>query len=825
MKNFSEVLDNLNEKGVELWFEGDTLRFLAPKGALQEDDRAMLVGNKVEVVNILKQRAFGQKTVYPLAHSQRALWFIHQSAPDNSAYHVAFSARIRSDFNMEAFGRAVQALVDRHSSLRTTYSNHNGEPVQEIHGYMKCRLQVRDASSTDEVALKDMVVKAYKEPFDLEKGHLLRVHVFVRSENDHVLLIKAHHIACDGWSLMLLLDELRALYAANIAGTAATLPRPIEFTKYIEWQRTMIEGESGERLFSFWQKQLNGELPVLNLPTDKPHPPTLSYNGATHPFVIDADLTARLKSLAREQRTTLFTALLASFQVLLHRYTGQEDILIGSPTYGRSSTDFSSIVGDLINTVTFRGKLSGNSTFIDFLADTRRNVLEVLEHQDFPFPLLVEKLRPDRDSSRSPVYQALFILQKFYHAQDLQKWMAKGDSDNKADFGGLKIEPFMIPQQEGQIEVVLEMTESDGQLFGNFKYNNDIYEAETVNRWVGNFKILLEDITSNPGKRLSELPLLTETERHQLLVEWNNTQTTYPQNVCLHQLFEDQVKRTPDTIAVVSEGGQLTYWELDQRANQLAHQLCNLGVMPDSIVGVFMDRSIELVIALLGVLKAAGAYLPLDPSYPGERLRFMLEDTDVQVLLTQPHLKEELPQHKAKIVCLENGSTLNNDEPIGRPHTEARPANLAYVIYTSGSTGLPKGVLISHGAIVNHCWDIIAHYELVPRDRVFQFASLNFDASLEQILPTLVAGARLVLRDAETWTTEDFNQKITDMGLTVVNLPPVYWDQWAETLLKTGAVALNTSLRLVIVGGDVMAPESLYLWQQTPMKDVRLLNA
>ena len=776
MKNFSEVLDDLNEKGVELWFEGDTLRFRAPKGALQEDDRAMLVKNKAGVINILKQRAFGQKLVYPLIHSQRALWFIHQVAPDSAAYHVAFSARIRSDFNMEAFGQAVQAVVDRHSSLRTTYTIHNGEPVQEIHGYMKCRLQVRDASGAGEVELKDMVVKAYKEPFDLEKGNLLRVHVFVRSENDHVLLINAHHIACDGWSAMLLLDELRALYAAKIAGTTATLPHPTEFNKYIEWQRTMLEGESGQRLFSFWQKKLNGELPILSLPADRPRPSTLSYNGSTHPFAIDADLTARLKSLAREQRSTLFTTLLASFYVMLHRYTGQEDILIGSPTYGRSRIDFSSIVGDLINTVTFRGKLSGNSTFIDFLADTRRNVLEVLEHQDYPFPLLVEKLCPDRDSSRSPIYQALFILQKFSHAQDLQKWMAKGDSGNKADFGGLKIEPFMIPQQEGQIEIVLEMTESGGQLFGNFKYNNDIYEAETINCWVGSFKILLEDITSNPGQRLSQIAVLTKAERHQLLVEWNATQKDYPTDKTLLQLFEEQAQRTPEATAVVCAGRSLNFTELNCKANQVAHYLRALGVQPDSIVGICVDRSLDMVVGLLGILKAGGAYAPFDPHFPADRIEFMLQDSNSRILITQSHLQGNVGEFSGEVIYIDSDWDRISKEKDTNPKLPAGPSDLAYVIYTSGSTGKPKGVQIPHRALVNFLCSMRAEPGLKSTDTLLSVTTMSFDIfGLELFLP-LITGAKVVIAEQDD-TLDGFRlaNLLKDFDVSVMQATPSTW--------------------------------------------------
>ena len=799
MTTISELLADLAKRNVELWFEGDTLRFRAPKGALREDDRALLIGQKTEVIRLLKQRARKQIEAIPLAYSQRALWFIHQAAPECAAYHVAFSARICSEFDMEAFGSAVQALVDRHSSLRTTYAALDGGVVQQVHGYMECPLQVRQAKGVDIGELKELVVNAYREPFDLQKGPLLRAHIFVRGKKDDVLLLTAHHIACDGWSFMLLLDELRVLCAANKARTSPALPRPkSEFASYVEWQRQMTGSETGEKLFSYWQNKLSGELPVLNLPTDRPRPPIQTYNGSTHPFTIDADLTEKLKSLAREQGSTLFTALLAAFQVLLHRYTGQEDILVGTPTYGRNRPEFSNLVGDLINTVALRGDLSGNPTFTEFLDQVRDIALEALEHQDYPFPLIVERLRLARDLSRSPIYQSLFILQKFGLASDLEKFLTSS-SASRMDFGGIEIEPFFIPQQEGQLELVLEVGESGSQLFGNFKYNTDLFDARTVERMAGNFKVLLESVTTDPGRRISELALLTEAEHHKLLVEWNTTQAAYPAGKTLGQLFEGQAGRTPDAVAVGCQGVELSYGELNRRVNQLTGYLRELEVGPGVFVGVCMERSVDMVVGLLAVLKAGGAYVPLDPGFPKDRLEFMLQDSGAPILLTQSELSGELTGYKGKVVCVDTDWEKIAEGGTEDPETVGSAEDLAYVIYTSGSTGKPKGVQISQRALVNFLYSMRREPGLTSEDTVLSVTTISFDIFGLELYVPLITGAKVVLVGREDAADgARLIQLLREFKATMMQATPATW----RLLLQAGWEG-ERSLR-IFCGGEAL---------------------
>jgi amino acid adenylation domain-containing protein len=799
MEMISEFLEDLARRNVELWFEGDALRWRAPKGELKEDDRTLLTSKKAEVIHMLKQSGLTQIETFPLAYGQRALWYINQSAPESAAYNVAFSARICSEFNMDALRQAIQALVDRHSSLRTTYAVLDGEPIQQVHGYMVCPLQIRQVINMDIGVLKDLVVDSYRAPFDLEKGPLLRAQIFVRDIKDYILLLSAHHIACDGWSMMVLIEELRKLYSAYQTRTPLALPRFIsEFAPYVEWQRKMIEGETGDRLFSFWQQQLRGELMALNLPTDKLRPPTLSYNGATHSFTIGEILTASLKSLARNQGATLFTLLVAAFHVLLHRYTGQGDILIGSPTYGRNRLEFSGIVGDLINTVVLRGNLTGNPPFRDFLAHMRHVVLEALEHQDYPFSLLVEKLRLDRDLSRSPIYQTLFILQNFDLSPDLERFLISGNAI-RMDFGGIELEPFPIFQQEGQMELVLEMVETGGQLFGNLKFNTDLFTADSISRMASHFVRLLESIVTDPKQRLSELTLLTELERHQILVEWNATGTPYLTDKTFVQLFEEQVGQTPEAVAVICKGTNLTYAELNRKANQLASYLRELGVGPDALVGICMERSVDMVVGLLGVLKAGGAYVPLDPSFPMDRLQFMLEDSGAPILLTESALSDNLAGYKGKVVCVDSDwkrISIKSDVDLA-PLSGVN--HLAYVIYTSGSTGQPKGVQIPHRALVNFLYSMRRTPGLSSEDTVLSVTTISFDIfGLELFLP-LVTGAKVVLVERDDAADgARLIELLRESGASVMQATPATW----RLLLQAGWEG-ERSLK-ILCGGEAL---------------------
>jgi len=777
-------------------------------------EQSMPVGND----NITLMTPETPESFHPLSLGQQALWFLYQMAPESVAYNVCNTALICQTIDINFLNRAWQKVVHRHPILRTTYTAYKGKPFQIINEQLECYLQVRDASNWSEEYLKEQISLEIDHTFNLEEDPVARLNLFTRSAQKHILLLTGHHIAGDLWSSDQIFNELRLWYAAETEQVSLeqiedSLPKNTPYTQFVHWQSEMLSGPKGEKLWEYWQKQLSGELPIVNLPTDRPRPPVQSYRGETHIFRLNEELIRGLGEVARATGTTLYKLMLAAYFALLYRYTDQEDILVGTPMLGRPGREFKGVVGYFVNSVVLRASLSGNLTFKDLLAQLSSTVKEAQRHQDYPFSLLVEKLQPQRDPSRSPLFQVSFTWQK-------QRWCQSGKEL------GFKMEPYPLGHQPGaSFDLDLMVMEIGEVIQVCWQYNTDLFDGATIARMAGHFQTLLEGIVANPDRRLSELPLLTATERHQLLVEWNDTKTEYPSDKCVHQLFEAQVERSPDAVAVVFEGEKLTYQELNARANQLARYLQGLGVQPEQLVGLYVERSLNTIVGLLGILKAGGAYLPLDPGYPAERLAYMLEDAKVSVLLTQQSFKESLLEHKAQVVCLDTDWPVILQKSQTNPISGIKPDNLAYGIYTSGSTGRPKGVLIEHQAIALHCQNIIDRYQLTSDDRVLQFASVGFDVSLEQIFPTLIVGATLILSETRYLTGSNFHKKLFQLGLTVVNLPPVFWTQWLQFLEENSSATFLKELRLVISGGEAMPPESLKLWQKIPLRTVRLLNA
>ncbi len=765
---------------------------------------------RVLLAQLLREKASRVTSSYPLSHGQQALWFLYQSAPESAAYNGTFTVRIRSNLDVRALQSAFQALIARHPMLRTTFPMRGGKPIQEVHGYQEVCFEETDASTWTWDELTRRVVAAFKRPFDLERGPVLRVNLFTRSVQDHILSLAIHHIAGDGWSGWMLMDELRVLYPVEKNGTRASLPPlTLSYEDYVRWQDKMLASSEGERLWDYWRQQLAGELPVLNLPTDRPRPPVQTYQGASHVFKLTGELTQRLKGLAQVEGATLYMILLAAFQALLHRYTGQEDILVGSPTAGRSQPEFAGILGYFVNPVVLRADLSGNPTFKAFLTQVRQTVLAAIAHQDYPFPLLVERLQPKRDPSRSPLFQTLFVLQKPQQLEASVAVSKLGGTGNRVNWGGLELELFEIAQQEGQFDLTLAMREIESGLKGVLAYNSDLFEAATIARMAGHFQTLIEGIVANPEQRIADLPLLTEAEQHQLLVEWNDTQADYPFGKCIHQLFEVQVERTPDAVAVVFEDQELTYRELNARANQLAHYLQGLGVCPEVLLGICVERSVEMVVGLLGILKVGGAYLPLDPAYPSERLGFIVEETQVPLLLTQKHLVEELPQRGVPVVCLDTDWEEIARESTEPPVSEVTPQNLAYVMYTSGSTGKPKGVQINHAHVWHYIQGISKVLPINANDVYLHTASFSFTASVRQLMLPLSQGATsLIATREQTQTPLSLFKLIQKQGVTVSDGVPSVWRYGLmalESLDEVHTEVLRESkLRLIVFGGELL---------------------
>ena len=547
---------------------------------------------RVLLEQLLRERASPPDAPFPLSQGQRSMWFLHRLDPGSAAYNTGSALRIRSTVDVPALRRSLQFLLDRHPALRMVILDLSGEPVQRPQADRPAHFECVDASAWTSDELSRRVQEAHGRPFDLETGPLARAHLFSRSDADHVLLLTIHHIACDGWSFWILLDELFAVYAAETKGIPAALP-PLtrQYKDFVDWQARMLAGPDAEKMESFWRKKLAGRLPLLNLPTDHPRPARQSFNGASRDFRIPEEATQALKRAASKEGATLFMLLLAAYGALLHRYTGQDDILIGSPTTGRSRAEFAGIVGDFINMIALREDLSGDPPFKAFLNKIRRTVLESLENQDFPFPLLVERLGVPRDPSRMPVYQSIFILQRPHRFGERLETFDPVQSASRLDIGGLTVESYPLGQQEGQFDLALEMMDVRGSLLGKLKYNTDLFESGTIERMAGHFRTLLGGVAADPRRRLSELPLLTAGEREQVLVEWNRTEKDYRRDHGPARLFEAQAERTPEAVAVVYEDRFLTYGELNRRANRLAHYLKRQGIGPDVLVGICLERS------------------------------------------------------------------------------------------------------------------------------------------------------------------------------------------------------------------------------------------
>ncbi|WP_442940787.1 non-ribosomal peptide synthase/polyketide synthase [Nostoc sp.] len=752
-----------------------------------------------------------------LSYAQQRLWFLDQFEPNSALYNIPIALRLVGSLKVTALEQSLEEIIIRHEALRTNFITIDGKASQIIQKQINCSLSIVDlkhlSTSEQQIASQQLAQQQAIQPFELATQVLVRATLVILSETEQLLFVCMHHIVSDGWSMGVFVQELAALYNAYSQGKNSPLaPLPIQYADFALWQRQWLQGEVLQSQLSYWQQQLADAPALLSLPTDRSRPAVQTFTGAHQEFALSQKLTGELTQLSQQQGVTLFMTLLAAYDILLHRYTGVADILVGTPIANRNSSEIEGIIGFFVNTLIIRTDVFSDRSFNELLVRIREVCLGAYTHQDLPFEMLVEALQPQRDLSYNPLFQVMFALQNA--------------SISEVELTGLSVTSLPIESATAKFDLTLSMENTANGLVGVWEYNTDLFDSSTIERMTGHFVTLLEAIVSNPIQPISQLPLLTEVEQQQLLVEWNNTQADYPQDLCIHQLFESQVERISDAVAVIFENQQLTYAELNSRANQLAHYLQTLGVKPDVLVGICVERSLEMIVGILGILKAGGAYLPLDPEYPAERLSFMLEDAQVTVLLTQDKLLEKLPGHKGQVVCLDTDWQLISQSTQDNAIALVQASNLAYVIYTSGSTGKPKGVTISHGAIASHCCIIQQAYELVQSDRVLQFASINFDASLEQIFPTLIAGATLVLRGSDVWTPTNFQKIISDFGLTVVNLPTAYWQQLAQESAKTKILDdANSQLRLVIVGGDVMLPEYVALWQQSPMSGVRLLNA
>ncbi len=729
---------------VSLLLEGETLERLAA------ETLALWAGAEEAAEEPLRPAA-SPPAEFPLSPGQRALWFLDRLAPESAAYHVAAAARTARGLDAPALRRACQALVDRHPVLRTTFESRRGEPVQRVRERMEIDFAVLPAAGADAAALADHLHAEAFRPFDLERGPLVRVRVLERSGEERVVLFSLHHLVTDFASLALLLRELSARYREAVGGAPPSsgelAASAFSYADYVDWQQRRLADAAGERLWIYWRERLAGPLPDLDLPTDRPRPAVQTHRGGASSLRLD--LLDPLLALGQRRGTTLYTVLLAAFQVLLHRHSGQVDVLVGSPVSGRTHAAWAELPGYLVNAVVLRGDLAGDPPFAAHLERAGRDVRDALTHQDFPFPLLAERLRPLRDPGRSPLFQVLFTLQRSHlPGGEALAALALGEEGVEAELGGLSLNPLPLARRPAQLDLALEAAEVGGRLAAVLRYNADLFDGATAGRMLGHLAVLLAAAAERPETPVGDLPLLTAAEHRQLLGEWNATGLPFPRDLGVHQRFEERAGRHPEAIALEMEGGWLTYRELDRRAGRLAHRLRRAGVGPEVPVALYLERSPEMIVALLGVLKAGGAYLPLDPSYPEERLAFMLEDSGVRVLLTAEPLSP--PGSFAGTVLRLPVSGPETAESGAMPATPVAPDGLAYLIYTSGSTGQPKGVLVRHSSVVNFLTSMGRETGLAAGDVLLSVTTLSFDiAALEIFLP-LCVGARLALVSRET---------------------------------------------------------------------------
>ena len=777
-------------------------------GSLSPQERkALAVLLKQQGVNLFEiAPVFKRQDGEPLrlSYAQERQWFLWQLEPESAAYHIPSVLRLRGRLDLDALQRSFDSLVARHETLRTRFRLDGDEARQEIAASMALPLDIVALGPLEEGALARQVETTIARPFDLERGPLLRVSLLRLAEDDHVLVLVQHHIVSDGWSMQVMVEELVQLYAAYSRGLEVALPAlPIQYADYALWQRSWMEAGEKERQLAYWTGLLGGEQPVLELPFDRPRPVRQSHRGAQFILELDIDLSQALRRVAQQEGATAFALLLASFQALLYRYSGQADIRVGVPIANRNRVETERLIGFFVNTQVLKADLDGRMGFDELLAQARQRALEAQAHQDLPFEQLVEALQPERSLSHNPLFQVLFNYQS----------EARGNGQ-AFRFDELQMESVQFDSRTAQFDLTLDLTDEEQRFCAVFDYATDLFDASTVERLAGHWRNLLRGIVANPRQRLGELPLLDAPERRQTLSEWNPAQREYAVQGTLQQRFEEQARQRPQAVALILDEQRLSYGELNARANRLAHCLIARGVGADVPVGLALERSLDMLVGLLAILKAGGAYLPLDPAAPEERLAHILDDSGVRLLLTQGHLLERLPRQTGVEVLAIDGLVLD-----GYAESDPLPTlsadNLAYVIYTSGSTGKPKGTLLTHRNALRLFSATEAWFGFDERDVWTLFHSYAFDFSVWEIFGALLYGGRLVI--VPQWVSrspEDFYRLLCREGVTVLNQTPSAFKQLMAVACSADMATQQPALRYVIFGGEALDLQSLRPWFQ-----------
>ncbi|BDI19702.1 hypothetical protein ANSO36C_55040 [Nostoc cf. commune SO-36] len=784
------------------FFEGMSVRSLVTKILAQ------MGTDELPSLSLTQQQI--NTSIHPLSFAQQGLWFINQLTPNTPTYNIPIVINLQGCVNLTALQDSLNEIIKRHEVLRTSFTVVDEQPVQVINQVESLNLIVEDLRELPETerdrTVQRLASEFAQQPFDLSAQSLLRAKILQINDKNSYLILTLHHIIADGWSIGVLIKELTTLYEAFSAGKPSPLVKlPIQYGSFVNWQQKWLDYQRIQPLLTYWKQKLRGELPVLNLPTDRPRSPIQTFKGAQAKLVLSQTLTKELKNLSRQQRVTLFMTLLAAFKILLYRYTGQADIIVGSPIANRNRAEIQSLIGLFVNVLVLRTDLSGDLSFQELLAQVKSTALEAYIHQDLPFEKLVEEFQPSRDLSYNPLFQVMFVL------QNLPK-------------PNLNLTDVSVSYEEGyngtsKFDLTLFMEDCERGLIATCEYNTHLFNADSINRMLGHFQTLLENIVSNPEQCISRLQILTPSEIQQLLIDWNDTKTDYPQDKCIHQLFEEQVEKTPDAIAlsarsanaVAFEHQKLTYRELNNRANQLAHYLQKLSVKPEILVAICIERSPLMLVAVLGILKAGGAYLPLDTAHPKERLAFILEDTKSPILLTEQKLVEKLPTDDIKVVCLDTdweGIAQNFSQ---NPICKTDSANLAYVIYTSGSTGKPKGTLIPHQGLINYLNWCTKEYTVERGKGTTVHSSLAFDLTITSLFSPLLVGRQVELIPEEQGIESLGNALRQESSLSLVKITPAELLLLSEQLSSKEVADIT---RAFIIGGENLLTESISFWKR-----------
>ena len=733
----------------------------------------------------------------PLSWAQRRLWFIDQMEGGSTEYNMPDALHLVGELDVRALKQAVNAIVKRHESLRTHFAEEDGEPVQVIVPSMSIDVPVEDLSGLESEEREERVRVAHRwewdEPFDLSHGPLLRMKLLKLGEHDYILFRSFHHIVSDGWSMSIFNRELMVLYEAILTARENPLePLPVQYADYCLWQRKWLNEEVVRQETQYWKEQLAGIPEQLGLLEDHPRPERQTFVAGLSRSHLPAESLTGLKKLGRSGNATLFMTLLSAYAVLLQRHSGQHDIVVGTPVANRREAQLEQMIGVFVNSLVMRVQMQGAESFLELLRRVRATALAAYAHQDLPFEKLVEVLSPQRALNRTPIFQVMLLLQNApIRSQELL---------------GLKVEPIRGQEVRAYFDLELYAGEREGRMEFTWVYNRDLFDHSRIEQMARHLIQLLESILADPTAPSSELNIFGEEERIQLLAEGNHTGVEFPQTKCVHEIFEDQVKRSPHSIAVTFEHRQLTYQQLDEKANQLGNYLRTLGVGPESLVGVCLERNLEIVVALLGILKAGGAYVPLDSDHPQERLRFMAQDAGLTVLVTQQLLLDRVPWDMDRVVCLDLDWERITQQSTGKPAKRTVSDNSAYVIYTSGSTGRPKGVVVPHGSICNQVFWMMSEFSLGISDRVLQKSSISFDASVGEIFVALSTGAELVLAGSAAFDVDHLLTLIAAQNMAYVDLPP----SLLAVMLDHPEIKNCSSLKYVVCGGEALPRE---LWE------------